>query len=343
MDASQNTALLQQLRRAIRLNAGRNPDAGGGVQLSLGGSQALQALHLQGSRSTAQAGTAISNPVSLVGTKSHQLPAQPVYSYKVKIINPMKKSDVVVRQLHNVTTKFDSVSAIRVRFMEELKEHVPITADFDVGFFEGTTKLLMVSTEDVNSMYLKYKNGGPIMLWCTGRQPVLDRDEDRERRKRSRSTAETSRQDKEEEVDDTFEQLLERHGNEYDTPKLRLWSRMICSGIHDDFDTPPDIPAFSGAISKRPRKESLSDALSGAAVAFAKSLKDVNTSNTPRSPLRAIANSSTAQVSPSKAVELRMKNLEQLRYLQKLFDDGILNEEQHGKLKQDILSSLDKL
>ena len=138
MDASQNTALLQQLRRAIFLNAGRNPDAGGGVQLSLGGSQALQALHLQGSRSTAQAaGTAISNPVSLFGTHSQQQPAheQPVYSYKVKIINPMKKSDVVVRQLHNVTTKFDSVSAIRVKLMEELKEHIPITANFDVGFF----------------------------------------------------------------------------------------------------------------------------------------------------------------------------------------------------------------
>ena len=136
MDASQNTALLQQLRRAICLNAGRNPDAGGGVHLSLGGSQALQALHLQGSRSTAQAaGTAISNPVSLFGTHSQQQPAQPVYSYKVKRINPMKKSDVVVHQLHNVTTKFDSVSAIRVKLMEELKEHIPITANFDVGFF----------------------------------------------------------------------------------------------------------------------------------------------------------------------------------------------------------------
>ena len=49
---------------------------------------------------------------------------------------------------------------------------------------------------------------------------------------------------------------------------------MICSGIHNNYDTPPDIPAFSGAISKRPRKESLSDALSGAAVAFAQSLRD---------------------------------------------------------------------
>ena len=103
------------------------------MQLSLGG---RQALHLQGSRSTAQAGTAI-NPVSLVGTHSQRLPAQPVYSYKVKIINPMKKNDVVVRQLHNVSTKFDSVSAIGVRFMEELKEHVPMMANFDVGFLKA--------------------------------------------------------------------------------------------------------------------------------------------------------------------------------------------------------------
>ena len=42
---------------------------------------------------------------------------------------------------------------------------------------------------------------------------------------------------------------------------------MIC-GIHDNYDTPTDIPAFSGTTPKKPRKDS-ADALTGAAVAFA--------------------------------------------------------------------------
>ena len=48
-------------------------------------------------------------------------------------------------------------------------------------------------------------------------------------------------------------------------------------------------------------------------------------------------------VSPAKAVELRMNNLEQLRYLQKLFDDGIVSEIEFTDLKRGILSSLHKL
>ena len=35
-----------------------------------------------------------------------------------------------------------------------------------------------------------------------------------------------------------------------------------------------------------------------------------------------------------------MKNLEQLRYLQQLFDDGILNEKEFAEQKNNVLSSL---
>ena len=38
-----------------------------------------------------------------------------------------------------------------------------------------------------------------------------------------------------------------------------------------------------------------------------------------------------------------MKNYEQLRYVQQLYDDGILCEEEYAEQKQDILGSLRKL
>ena len=149
---------------------------------------------------------------------------------------------------------------------------------------------------------------------------------------------------KEEKVESIFRELCKMHGKKFDTPKLRLWSRMICSGIHDDYDTPPDIPAFSGVTPKRPRKDSLSDALTGAAVAFAQSISGSKSKDDSPSKMRQSSSLPTPTgVSPGKAVELRMKNLEQLRYIQQLFDDGILNEHEFNELKGGVLSSLRKL
>jgi len=105
--------------------------------------------------------------------------------------------------------------------------------------------------------------------------------------------------------------------------------------------TPPDIPAFSGMTPKKPHKDSLSDALTGAAVAFAQSLSGSKTRDD--SPKRMPCSTSmltATGISPGKAVELRMKNLEQLRYLQQLFEDGILNEGEYTERKRGILSSL---
>ena len=55
-------------------------------------------------------------------------------------------------------------------------------------------------------------------------------------------------------------------------PRLKLWAQCIASGIHDDYDNPPESPALSGAAPKRARKESLSEAIGGAAVAIVKAL-----------------------------------------------------------------------
>ena len=62
----------------------------------------------------------------------------PVYSYKVKIINPNKKSDVIVRQLNRFSSKFESITDIRRKFVDEFGEHVPNTRDFAVGYFDGS-------------------------------------------------------------------------------------------------------------------------------------------------------------------------------------------------------------
>ena len=76
-------------------------------------------------------------------------------------------------------------------------------------------------------------------------------------------------------------------------------------------------------IGKRSQpKESLSDASSSAATAIVKVL----------SPIPAHTKTQMT-MSPGKKLELRMKNLERLRQLQQLLEDGILSQEEFASKK----------
>ena len=53
--------------------------------------------------------------------------------------------------------------------------------------------------------------------------------------------------------------------------------------------------------------------------------------------------SNSLGVSPGKAVELWMKHFQQLRYLQQLFEDGILTQQEFVEQKRSIIGALSKL
>ena len=86
---------------------------------------------------------------------------------------------------------------------------------------------------------------------------------------------------------------------------------MISTGLHSDFDAPPEIPVFLGSIPKHACRESSSDAISGTAVAVVDALKGKEKAQEP--------STSASGISLEISVELRMKNYEQLRYLQQLY------------------------
>ena len=270
----------------------------------------------------------------------HQTVSQkaPSYQYKVRIINPTKKSDVKVRLIHNITSKFESVDALKQLLIREFKDLVPSTTDFEVGFMEGSqqAKVWLVNKEDLLTMYQVYKSGSNITLWCDGSMQDSSGSGQGSKRKRDAGETATRRQEKEGEVDDVFKELSKKH-TEMENTKLRLWARMISGGLHDSYDEPPDIPAFHPER-KKPRKESLTDALSGAATAICKVLSPTSVSS---------ENNATQNVpsgiSPSKTVNLRMKSYEQLRYLKKLHEDGILEDKEYCEQKGNIMMTLRKL
>ena len=256
----------------------------------------------------------------------------------MKIINPLKKSEVICRHLHGFSSKFDSVTAIRIKLIDELGDQVPEKFDFNVGYYEGKqqAKIWLVSTEDLKMMYSNHSKGD-ITLWCDGR----DTKETRGKRKRETEGC-TNRQEREDEVDEVYKTLKEKHGTNYDIPRLRLWSRMICANIHEDTDNPPNIPAFSTMPSKKPRKNTFADAIEGAAVAFANAVSHKDDSSGKKGHV-CCGDSPGPAVSPGKTVELRMKHFEQLRFLQSLFEDKILTDNEYQEQKDNILLSLRKL
>ena len=260
------------------------------------------------------------------------------YCYRVKLINPNKKSESIVRQLNCFTSKFESIQKIREMFRKQFDDQVPSSPEFALGYYDGSqqAKVWLYTTEDLSTMYSKYPKGGTINLWCDSNYGSGNGDSHKRKRGDAATEKSSHRMAKEEETEIIFKNLQGKHSAKYDVPRLRLWSRMIAAGIHDDYDKPPDIPAFSSK-NKRARKETMSDCISGAAVAIVEALQDKGkTTAVSTAPV-------STGISPIKCIDLRMKNFEQLRYLQSLLDDGILSETEYAEQKTCILDSLKKL
>ena len=125
-------ALLNQLRQAC----GSQPP-----QIVIGGPQAV--LANSGDKiavlvaATCPTLTPTTN-VSVVTPHLNKSTSDPEYSYKVKNINPTKKSDVAVFYLNDFST-VESVTSLRMKLTETFKERVPNTLDFNVGYMESTS------------------------------------------------------------------------------------------------------------------------------------------------------------------------------------------------------------
>lgn len=247
-----------------------------------------------------------------------------------------KKSEFCLRHLHDVTCKFDSVYVLRAKLIDILGDQIPNTLTFELGYYEGSqhSRVSLITKNDLDSMYRKYPRGD-ITLWC------FDEDESatcKRKREDSAASLASKRQKRQDDIDSEVEKLKEKHGTKWPVLKLRLWARLVVQGDHDSYDEPPQLPAF-GAPAQRHR-ESVSSAISGAAIAIKNALSATPPQNDSAA---SVSSAERAGVSPGKAIELRMKNYEQLRYIQQLFDDSILSLDEYREQKAEILKSLKKL
>ena len=200
--------LLQQIRRVCGAQQ---------FQIVIGGPQAVSVA-------------GVSDKVSVSGSNKVGANNKPrstsdlAYSYRVKIVNPNKKSDVSVFYLNDFTTTFDSVTSLRVKL------HLKIE------FLVHSTSMLVI-TKGANKP--KFGLLHP-MIWklsiksflvvVKSHYGVTDEVEVSRKRKRDESSSETGssvahRHENEQNVQETYKKLLAKHTEAWDTPRLTDYVR----------------------------------------------------------------------------------------------------------------------
>lgn len=256
---------------------------------------------------------------------------KPTYTHYVKIINPKKKSDYIVRMWHSAKHAFKSPSELKKSLMDSFPAEVPSTTNFQVGYLEppNNSKRWLVEERDFVAMYETSEPGSKITLWCdaktTEENSTVENEPPSKRKKTLRDT-------QEEETEEIFTELHARHPD-MASPKLRLWSKLIQSGRHDDYDEPPNIPLINGAL--KPKKTSVASALTGAASAIVSAISG--------SPRKAKVSGNEGTMSPLKMTAIRRNCLDDLKKLKELFEDKVLTEQEFAEEKKHILSTLRSL
>ena len=265
--------------------------------------------------------------------------------YRVRIINPQSKRDYMDLTWHNLNEKFDFVLQLRQKLIESFPEYVPATLSFHTGYLvgRGSQKRWIVRSEDLQKMYECFYDGDEIKLWCDGKCKGYTQGKKRKSEEDISELEPSTKRDSHSEVEkETRTSLEKKHCDKYSGPQYTLWAKFIRMGRHDDYDNPPAIPLMTGQQKGhvKSKKESVSDALAGAASAIANVLTGKST--LPSSPAKS-SSQSLHSLSPNNQANLRRKHLGDLRMLSQLLDDGVLTMDEFQEQKSNILSGLKKL
>jgi len=134
-----------------------------------------------------------------------------------------KSGQQIARQIYNYTERFPSITAMKVLLIDQFGDQVPDNLDFSLGYYEGKAnkRRWLCCKEDLAAMYKSLNKKEEITLWCESNSL---------KRKTQDDIPASKRQAREDEIDATYRSLKEKHSEAYESPKLRLWARMITNG-----------------------------------------------------------------------------------------------------------------
>ena len=283
-----------------------------------------------------QPGTAFSHDKSRIEQHRPQAATidaatQVTYTYMIKLINPKRKSDFIIRTWYDITEKFDTIISLRRSLLDAFGDELT-TETFQLGFFEppSQVKRWLQEQRDLDNMYSIFPTGARITLWCE-KALYKETTEADITEPPSKKKASTARDKSEEELDEIFVKLQEKHPK-LETVKLRLWGKLIQSEHHDDYKVPPEIPLLTGRHNKKKApKEGVADLIAGATSAI---VKTINTPAKEKSPTK------VQGLSPMKAVSIRRSCLDDLKRAKELFEDNVLTDGDFKEEKERISSTL---
>jgi len=274
--------------------------------------------------------------LGLQRSETEQFAGTPVvtYSYMIKFINPKRKSDYTIRTWYDTSEKFSTITNLKLKLIDTFADELSET--FQLGYLEppSQAKRWLKEQRDLDSMYNKFLKGGRITLWCEKmpwKEAVDEAEESVE--PPAKKKVQTARQRSEEDLDEVFGKLKEKHPN-LETAKLRLWAKLIQSGHHSDYDVPPEIPLLTGHNKKKQPKEGVADMIAGATSAIVKAISQ---------PAKEKSPTKVQGLSPLKAVSIRRSCLDDLKRAKELFEDNVLTEEEFKEEKGRILFTLQGL
>lgn len=288
-------------------------------------------------------------PIRSATTKGNNMPkVKIIEKVLLKAVTKVGKSSSKMFTLRNVRDGLVSCNDVKSTIKSQLQNDI-IAEDFDVGFISNGNVIIFRSKSDLVEFWSDVRAQKKVYLWCDGLKesscsvvsrrrstPDVDDANDRPAPKKRKNVQE----DREEQVQDTIDELKKKHGSAYTPMQIRIWSEMIVGGIHASLNESPTssmfVKAGKGCGSAKKKNENnspMAEALTQAAVAISSAL----------SPRSNLSINQTNGTSPGKLIESRSKCYKQLHDLSNLKAAGILSDMEYSDEKEAVLVVLKRL
>ena len=135
---------------------------------------------------------------------------------------------------------------MKKQMIVDFEDRLPQLSDLESGYLYKGTKRWIEDNQDLDAMYKAFNCGDEIAIWCEGHLPehLLEPQTKSGQKRKAQKSEETSPTKKCDLIDQTAQELYEKHGERFAMPQLRLWAGMVVNKQYMSLDIPPPIPSL---------------------------------------------------------------------------------------------------
>ena len=291
--------------------------------------------------------------VSLPQVSANQEVERPkTFTIRVKIAHPGKRGakTFAMRGFRPdlVKSPLDLEENIRKEFQPQLgKENGKFEG---LGVMKGGSKISIRSKEDVEDVMKSIKDNSDVTLWCSyspssgkgddGSDSSSSEDDDHRRHKsKSKRRRADPNQSKDTRIAAIIRRLKEAHGHSYTSLQYRLWAEMLDIETHDSFESPPDVPMFSGGGQSR-KKSCFASTVTELGSAIATAVVGLSGGPSGGSNTASAESRAALSMNSERKAQAQRDFVHQLRDLHNLLEIGAIDTADYNVQKKRILDEL---